>query len=58
MALVGTLLGLLVSPWFFAVPAAVGAGLTVAGVTGVCGMARMLIKAPWNQAAYGRPSQA
>jgi rhodanese-related sulfurtransferase len=52
MALVGTLLGLLVSPWFFAVPALVGAGLTVAGVTGFCGMARILMKAPWNRAVY------
>ena len=52
MAFFGTLLGLLVSPWFFIVPAFVGAGLTVAGITGFWGMARILVKAPWNRAAY------
>jgi hypothetical protein len=25
----------------------------VAGVTGFCGMARILMRAPWNRAAYG-----
>lgn len=58
MALFGTLLGLFVSSWFFAVPAFVGAGLTVAGVTGFCGMARILVKAPWNRAVYAQPRQA
>ena len=53
LAVVGTLLGLLVSPWFFAVPAFVGAGLITAGVTGFCGMARILMRAPWNRAVYG-----
>jgi len=53
LALVGTLLGLLVSPWFFAVPLFVGTGLIVAGVTGFCGMARILMRAPWNRAVYG-----
>lgn len=46
----GTLLGLLVHPGFFAVPAFVGAGLGVAGLTGFCGMARLLALAPWNRA--------
>jgi rhodanese-related sulfurtransferase len=49
--LLGTLLGLLVSPWFFAVPLFVGAGLIFAGVTGFCGLARVLMLAPWNRAA-------
>ena len=53
MAFLGTLLGLLISPWFFTVPALVGAGLTVAGMTGFCGMARILMKAPWNKTAHG-----
>ena len=52
LAFFGTLLGLLVSPWFFAVPLFVGAGLTTAGVTGFCGMARLLVHMPWNRAAY------
>lgn len=46
LALIGTLLGLLLSPWFFAVPLFVGAGLTTAGVTGFCGMARLLVHMP------------
>ncbi|WP_136624295.1 rhodanese family protein, partial [Bradyrhizobium centrolobii] len=55
LAVVGTLLGLLVSPWFFAVPAFVGAGLITAGLTGFCGMARILMRAPWNRGVYGSP---
>jgi rhodanese-related sulfurtransferase len=58
MAFLGTLLGLLVSPWFFIIPAFVGAGLTIAGITGFCGMARILVKAPWNRAVYAQPKQA
>ena len=53
LAFFGTILGFLVSPWFFGVPAFVGAGLMVAGVTGFCGMARILMRAPWNRVAYG-----
>lgn len=49
----GTLLGLLVSPLFFAIPAFVGAGLVFAGVTGFCGMAKLLVRAPWNRGAFG-----
>jgi len=49
LALCGTLLGLMVSPWFFAVPLGVGAGLLTAGVTGACGMARVLTRMPWNR---------
>lgn len=51
LALAGTVLGLLVSPWFFILPAVVGAGLLTAGLTGFCGMARVLMRAPWNTAA-------
>lgn len=55
MAFLGTMLCLFVTSWFFAIPAFVGAGLTMAGVTGFCGMARILKKAPWNRAAYAQP---
>jgi rhodanese-related sulfurtransferase len=50
LALAGSLLGLAVSPWFLAVPILVGAGLTMAGLTGFCGLARLLLRAPWNRA--------
>jgi rhodanese-related sulfurtransferase len=52
LAFTGTLLGLLVSPWFFGVPLFVGGGLMVAGVTGFCGMALLLMRAPWNRAVH------
>src|SRR5262249_61381842 len=55
LALVGTLLGVFVSPWFFAVPAFVGTGLIMAGVTGFCGMGPLLMRAPWDPPAV-RPS--
>jgi len=53
----GTLLGLTVSPWFFAVPLVVGAGLINAGLTGFCGMAIVLARMPWNRAAHGAAVQ-
>jgi len=52
LALVGTVLGLAVSPWFFGIPLFVGAGLVFAGATGYCGMALLLQRAPWNQTAH------
>lgn len=41
--------GALVHPAFYGVAAFVGAGLVFAGTTGFCGMARMLVKMPWNK---------
>lgn len=58
IGLAGTLLGLLVSPWFFVLPAFVGAGLIFAGVTGICGMATLLMRAPWNRAAFAAAGKA
>ncbi|TVR07975.1 MAG: DUF2892 domain-containing protein [Salinarimonadaceae bacterium] len=49
LAFVGTLAGAFVNPAFLIIPAFVGAGLTFAGVTGFCGMARILLLAPWNK---------
>ena len=54
----GTLLGLLLSSWVLAIPPFVGAGLMVAGITGFCGMARLLVHAPWNRAAGSVPLSA
>jgi rhodanese-related sulfurtransferase len=52
-AFLGTVLGLAASPWFLIIPAFVGAGLILAGVTGFCGLARILMRAPWNRTTYG-----
>ena len=49
MVLTGVALGLTVSPWFLAVAAFFGAGLTFAGATGTCGLALLLMKMPWNR---------
>lgn len=49
MTLLGVLLGYLVSPYFYWLSGFIGAGLTFAGVTGFCGLARLLAKMPWNK---------
>ncbi|MGB3291316.1 MAG: rhodanese family protein [Burkholderiaceae bacterium] len=51
LILLGAVLGATVSPWFHALSAAIGAGLVFAGVSGFCGMARLLIHMPWNRKA-------
>jgi hypothetical protein len=50
MVLTGVGLGIALSPWFLAVAAFFGAGLTFAGATGTCGLALVLMKLPWNAA--------
>jgi rhodanese-related sulfurtransferase len=57
-ALVGTVLGALLSAWFLLVPAVVGAGLLIAGMTGTCGLTGMLRLAPWNQRLRGASTGA
>jgi glyoxylase-like metal-dependent hydrolase (beta-lactamase superfamily II) len=49
MVLTGIALGTLVNPWFLAISAFFGAGLTFAGATGTCGLALILLKMPWNR---------
>jgi rhodanese-related sulfurtransferase len=49
LVLIGVLLGWLMSPLFFGLAAFVGAGLTFAGISGFCGMARVLALLPWNR---------
>jgi sulfur dioxygenase len=49
MVLTSVGFGLTVSPWFLAVAAFFGAGLTFAGATGTCGLALVLMKMPWNR---------
>jgi len=51
LVLIGVATGLTLTPWAFGLAAFVGAGLTFAGVTGFCGMARLLMLAPWNRRA-------
>lgn len=55
LVLVGTLLGVLVSPYLLGIAAFVGAGLVFSGVTDTCGMAMLLARMPWNQAGGGSP---
>ena len=49
MILTGVALGTLVNPWFLALAAFFGAGLTFAGATGTCGLALVLLRMPWNR---------
>ena len=51
MAALGGLLALTVNRRFGVLPAFVGSGLVFAGVTDTCGMAALLAKLPYNQAA-------
>ena len=49
LVLTGVVLGTFVSTEFYALSGFVGAGLLFAGVTGFCGMARVLGAMPWNR---------
>jgi O-antigen/teichoic acid export membrane protein len=50
LVLLGVVLGLTGHPAFYAVAGFVGAGLVFAGLTGWCGMAKLLGRMPWNRA--------
>jgi glyoxylase-like metal-dependent hydrolase (beta-lactamase superfamily II)/rhodanese-related sulfurtransferase len=58
MVLAGVALGTLVSPWFLALAAFFGAGLTFAGATGTCGLALVLMRMPWNRLPAALPGAA
>ena len=49
LILLGLILSNLVAPGWIAITWFVGAGLTFAGVSGFCGMARLLVWMPWNR---------
>jgi len=49
LILLGVIAGFVLGPAGFALSAFVGAGLLVAGLTGWCGMARLLAIMPWNR---------
>lgn len=58
LVLLGVLLGTLASPWFLLLVGFVGGGLMFAGVTGWCGLARLLALAPWNREPSLEPEAA
>lgn len=51
LVVIGVLLAVLVHPAFVLLSAFVGAGLLFAGVSGFCGMAKLLGLMPWNRHA-------
>ena len=51
LILLSVVLGFLVNPAWYGLAGFVGAGLTFAGISGFCGMARLLLLAPWNRTA-------
>ena len=53
LALTGSILALTVDKNFAFLPALLGAGLSLAGATGWCGMATLLSKMPWNKVESG-----
>ncbi|MEI6729885.1 MAG: DUF2892 domain-containing protein, partial [Pseudomonadota bacterium] len=46
--LVFSLFGYFVSQVFFVLTGFIGLGLAIAGLTGYCGLAKILAKMPWN----------
>lgn len=53
LVLLGTLLSLLVSQAWIGLAIFIGAGLTFAGLTNICGMAAILALLPWNRPKAG-----
>lgn len=49
LTLLGTVLGVVASPWWLLLSAAMGTGLLYAGMSGTCGMATLLAHWPYNQ---------
>lgn len=55
LVLAGFALAYLISPWFLAVSLFMGCGLTFAGISGWCGLAKLLALMPWNRTAISTP---
>ncbi len=51
LVLLGILFSLWIHPAFLALSAFVGAGLVFAGISGFCGMAKLLERMPWNRSS-------
>lgn len=49
LIMLGAILGVTLSPWFYLLCFFVGLGLFISGATGFCGMALLLMKMPWNK---------
>jgi hypothetical protein len=49
LVLLGVILSQTVAPGWIWLSGFVGAGLTFAGISGFCGMARLLAAMPWNK---------
>ena len=49
LVLTGVTLSLALSSWLLVIPPFVGCGLVFAGISGWCGMARLLAMMPWNR---------
>ncbi len=49
LVLAGTVAGAWLSPWFLLLSGFVGSGLMFAGLSGFCGLARVLMRMPWNR---------
>ena len=49
LVLTGVVLGATVSPWALVLSGFVGCGLMFAGISGWCGMAKLLAVMPWNR---------
>ena len=49
MTFLGVILGVWVAPAVLGLSAFVGAGLMFAGISGWCGMAKLLALMPWNR---------
>ena len=49
LVLLGLIMSKLLAPGWIALSWFVGAGLVFAGITGFCGMARLLAVMPWNR---------
>ena len=50
LLLITTALSVLVHPAFVALAGVIGVGLTVAGLTGFCGLGMLIARMPWNRA--------
>lgn len=49
LVLLGIILAYTVSPYFIILSAFMAGGLLMAGITGYCGLAKLVAKLPWNQ---------